>query len=105
MHRPPGSTEADLFCRAERQILYMVNIQNVFYQIAFCKNKNIQKSLANFRLANFRFLPELSSGYPKGVQNSRSSSNSSIARVTPYLSKAKTAYHKNVVLLLQIRSS
>ena len=54
MQRTPGSTEAALFCRAGRKILYMVNIQNVFYQIAFCKNKNIQKSLANFRLANFR---------------------------------------------------
>ena len=52
MQRTPGSTEAALFCRAGRKILYMVNIQNVFYQIAFCKNKNIQKSLANFRLAN-----------------------------------------------------
>ena len=51
MQRTPGSTEAALFCRAGRKILYMVNIQNVFYQIAFCKNKNIQKSLANFRLA------------------------------------------------------
>ena len=54
MQITPGSTEAALFCRAGRKILYMVNIQNVFYQIAFCKNKNIQKSLANFRLANFR---------------------------------------------------
>ena len=56
MQRTPGSTEAALFCRAGRKILYMVNIQNVFYQIAFCKNKNIQKSLANFRLANFRLV-------------------------------------------------
>ena len=68
MQRTPGYTEADLFCRAGRKILYMVNIQNVFYQIAFCKNKNIQKSLAHFR-----FLPERSSGNPKGVQSSSSS--------------------------------